>query len=151
MKDRISSIGIFIFGLIGFITAYLALQAHYGTSDTGFCELGEAFSCDAVNQSSYATIFDIPFALIGMIGYITLFLALIWYIKAKSENSVATVLALSIIGFSIQLYLTFIEAFVLRMWCLLCVISQITIFLVLAFAIKLFIDFKKNINKSNDA
>lgn len=138
MPVKYSIAGLFLSGLAGLIAAYYALLAHYGGADTGFCELGEAFSCDAVNQSQYAAIYGIPFALIGIIGYVFLFSALIWFAKTRSELAASAVLSLSIIGFGIQLYLTFIEAFVLRMWCLLCVISQVAIALVLLFAILIY-------------
>jgi uncharacterized membrane protein len=127
-----------VLAVIGFITAHIALQAHYGKTDTAFCELGTAFSCDAVNQSVYSVFYGIPFALIGMIGFVLMLATLIAVYKTKKDEFKLALLSLTIIGFGIQLYLTFIEAFVLRMWCLLCLISQTVILLALITAILIY-------------
>jgi uncharacterized membrane protein len=67
----------------------------------------------------------IPVALIGIVGYAVL-LALATLYRAKAETPTMLLIA-SLAGMGFALYLTYIEAFVLAVWCILCVSSVILI------------------------
>jgi vitamin-K-epoxide reductase (warfarin-sensitive) len=110
----------------GALVSSVSLYHHYGTSRTSYCDIGETFNCDMVNRSTYSTVFGIPVALIGIIGYITL-LALATLYRSKEETP-AMLLIASLAGLGFALYLTYIEAFVLAVWCILCLSSLILIF-----------------------
>jgi len=60
-------------------------------------------------------------ALIGILGYCVL-LALATIYRAKAEVSLMLLVA-SLAGLGFALYLTYVEAFVLAVWCILCLSS----------------------------
>jgi uncharacterized membrane protein len=107
--------------LAGIVVSSVSLHHHYGTSQTNYCDFGESFNCDIVNRSIYSTILGVPDALIGILGYAAL-LGLATVYRAKSEAP-AMLLIASVAGLSFALYLTYIEAFVLATWCILCLSS----------------------------
>jgi len=124
--------------LAGVVVASLALRVHYSTG-TEPCSINEHWDCGIVNHSSYATVKGIfwhiaanrhpdstsgraprdgfPVAAVGVIGY-----ALILLVALLRLRWLNLLLALG--GFACALYLSNIEAHVLEVWCLYCVISQ---------------------------
>lgn len=114
----------------GVVVSSVSLRHHYATSQTTYCDFGESFNCDIVNRSTYSTILGVPDALIGILGYAGL-LALATVYRAKSDAP-AMLLIASVAGLSFALYLTYIEAFVLATWCILCLSSLTLIVLITA-------------------
>lgn len=110
------------------VTIYL-IYMHYKPEASEFCVLGEAFNCDVVNKSIYAEIFGIPVSILGAITYLLL---LIFSIRGKFKDQSKWIpYATAFVGLGVlfSFRLTYIEAFVLQTWCLLCVIQQIVILL----------------------
>ncbi len=105
----------------GVVVSSVSLYHHYGTSQSSFCDFGESFNCDMVNRSIYSVVLGIPVALIGIVGYVVL-LALATLYRSKAETP-AMLLIASLGGLGFALYLTYIEAFVLAVWCVLCLSS----------------------------
>ena len=100
----------------GVVVSSLALHVHYST-DIQPCSINEKWDCGIVNHSRFAEIDHIPVAAIGIAGYALLgALALLRFYRL--------LLAASLIGLAFSLYLTHIEAHLLQVWCLYCVISQ---------------------------
>ena len=89
---------------------------HYTTDDQP-CNLNDKWDCGVVNHSPYAVMYGVPVAAIGIAGYL-----LIGVLSLLRQRGL--LLAAAAIGFSFALYLTHIEAHVLGVWCLYCVISQ---------------------------
>jgi uncharacterized membrane protein len=116
----------------GVAVSSVSLYHHYGTSQTSYCDFGESFNCDLVNRSTYSTISGIPVAFIGMAGYLGL-LVLATFYRNQAETPARLALA-SLAGFSFALYLTYVEAFVLAAWCVLCLSSLAIIFCILLLA-----------------
>jgi len=116
------------FAIAGIAVSSVSLYHHYGASKTSYCDFGESFNCDIVNRSTYSTVLGIPDALIGILGYGAL-LALATFYRARAETPVILLLA-SVTGLGFALYLTYIEAFVLATWCILCLSSLSLIFLI---------------------
>jgi vitamin-K-epoxide reductase (warfarin-sensitive) len=126
-----------IFSLAGVLVSAVSLQRHYAKSATAFCDFSQRFSCDIVNRSEYSTVEGIPVAGVGVAGYAVLFvLATFWKSRADTPNRL---LGAAIAGLAFALYLTFIEAYQLMTWCILCLISLLLISLIslLAIAVKL--------------
>jgi uncharacterized membrane protein len=116
-----------LLALAGALVATLALRVHYSTG-TEPCSINEKWDCGIVNHSPFAKIAHIPVAAIGIAGYLTLAgLAL------AGRSRWLAGLATTGLGFS--LYLTYIEKYVLEVYCLYCVVSLgiITLLTVLAF------------------
>jgi len=125
-----------VLALAGAIVSAVSLERHYAKSATDFCDFSQKFSCDIVNRSQYSTVADIPVAAIGVAGYALLFLlATLW--KSRAETPSRLMLA-ALAGLAFALYLSSIEAYQLRTWCILCLSSQFLIFsiAVLSVAIK---------------
>jgi len=131
MSSRIFSV-IAVLALAGMAVSSISLYHHYGSSKTNYCDFAENFNCDIVNRSTYSTVLGIPDALIGILGYGAL-LALATLYRRKAETPVMLLIA-SVAGLGFALYLTYIEAFILATWCILCLSSLIVIFLIAAFS-----------------
>ena len=114
-----------VLALAGIAVSSLALQNHYAKSASSYCDLGESFNCDIVNRSTYSVVLGLPVALIGIIGYAMLS-ALSTLYRAKAETP-AMLLIGALGGLAFALYLTYVEAFVLAVWCLLCLTSLVLI------------------------
>ena len=135
-RNRILFALIALLSLAGVIDSAVALQRHYAKSETAFCDFSQKFSCDIVNRSEYSTIQGIPVAGIGIAGYAALFvLTTFWKARAETPNRL---LGAAIAGLVFALYLTYIEAYELTTWCILCLISLalISVISLLAIAVK---------------
>lgn len=81
--------------------------------------------CSEVLSSPYATVRGIPLALIGAIAYFTAFsLATLAAFDYRSAGRLLTPL----VGlmFLMTLWLTYLQAFVIRAWCQFCLLSALT-------------------------
>jgi vitamin-K-epoxide reductase (warfarin-sensitive) len=105
----------------GIVVSSVALEHHYGTSKTAFCDIGENFNCDIVNRSAYSSIAGIPVALIGMLGYAALVGLATVYRERRETPALLFLGALG--GLAFALYLTYIEGWVLGAWCIVCLSS----------------------------
>jgi uncharacterized membrane protein len=116
-----------LFAIAGIVVSTLALRIHY-SMDAPPCDINAHWDCGIVNHSRYSVMFGIPVAVVGMAGYaIIAILAL--------ARRYRLLLAASLIGLAYALYLTSIEARILQIWCLYCVISQTIIALITLLAI----------------
>jgi len=116
-----------LLAIAGIIVSGLALRVHYST-ETQPCNINEKWDCGIVNHSPYAEIRDVPVAAIGIAGYL-----LIGIIALLRRRGLLLLVALT--GMAFALYLTTIEAKILGVWCLYCVISQVVIALIVVLAI----------------
>ena len=110
-----------LLAVAGAAVSSVSLYHHYGTSSSRFCDFGATFNCDMVNRSIYSVVFGIPVALIGILGYGVLLVLAALY-RAKAEISLMLLVA-ALAGLGFALYLTYVEAFVLAVWCILCLSS----------------------------
>ncbi len=121
---------IFLLAAAGLVLSTISLVAHYRTSPSQFCDISETFNCDLVNRSIYSTVGPVPVAGIGVAGY-ALLMALS---RLASTRRIALIMLLgALAGWGFALYLTYIEAYLLVVWCILCLgslaaISLITVF-----------------------
>lgn len=118
---------ILLLALAGAIVSGLALHVHYSTA-TQPCSINEHWDCGIVNHSSFAEVDHVPVALIGIVGY--LMLGALAMVRQPFPLFLA-----AIVGLGFALRLTFIEEYVLTVWCLYCVISQTIIALVTALSL----------------
>ena len=136
-RNGILFLFIAILSVAGAVDSGIALQRHYAKSDSNFCDFNQKFNCDIVNRSEYSTMAGIPVAGIGVAGYAALFM-LATFLKSRPETP-TRLLAASLAGLAFALYLTYIEAYELTTWCILCVASLVLILLIsiLALMVKL--------------
>jgi len=119
-----------LLAIAGIVVSSVSLYHHYGSAKTSYCDIGENFYCDIVNRSADSSLFGVPVALIGILGYLVL-LALSTIYRAKAETPLLLLIA-SVSGLGFALYLTYIEGFVLAAWCILCLSSLVLIFAICA-------------------
>jgi len=101
---------------LGMVVSALALREHYRTEGDSPCSINERWDCGIVTHSLYATLAGIPVAVLGIAGYL-LMGALAW------RRAYRLVLAVAVAGLVFSLYLAHIEASILGVWCIYCVIS----------------------------
>jgi uncharacterized membrane protein len=89
---------------------------HYSTA-TEPCSINEHWDCGIVNHSSYAVVFGVPVAAVGIAGYLLI------GILALARRRFLVLLA-TLIGLGFALHLSGVERNILSVWCLYCVISQ---------------------------
>lgn len=104
-----------VLAILGVVVASLALREHYRT-DTSPCSINDRWDCGIVNHSPYAKFGGIPVAVIGIAGYLLLGLL-------AMGRSYRLMLLPALIGLAFSLYLTRIEARILGVYCIYCVIS----------------------------
>jgi uncharacterized membrane protein len=110
-----------ILAVAGISVSSVSLQHHYATSKTEYCDIGTMFNCDIVNRSEYSSVLGIPVALIGMLGYgAVLGLATVYRERRETPS---LIFAGAVAGLAFALYLTYIEARVLGVWCIMCLSS----------------------------
>lgn len=114
--------------IAGIVLSGVSLQRHYARSESTFCDFSQKFSCDIVNRSEWSEVAGIPVAGIGVVGYVALLLlSTVW--KSRSATPIR-LLAVAGAGLAFALYLTYIEAYELKTWCILCLGSQVVILLI---------------------
>ena len=105
-----------VLAVLGVIVSSLALREHYRTYGDSPCSINERWDCGVVNHSPYAMLSGIPVAAVGIAGYILMgVLAFL--------GSYRLLLVPTFAGLAFSLYLANIEANVLGVWCIYCVIS----------------------------
>jgi vitamin-K-epoxide reductase (warfarin-sensitive) len=116
--NRFIFLAIAILAVAGIALSAVSLQRHYAKSATAFCEIGEKFNCDIVNRSEYSSFIGIPVAGIGVAGYGVLLVLATLY-RSRVETPLRLLIAAAG-GLGFALYLTYVEAYVLDTWCILC-------------------------------
>ena len=120
VTSRLMSV-IAILAVCGIIVSSESLRHHYATSKSSFCDIGEMLNCDIVNRSAYSSILGIPVALIGILGYAAL--AGLAIVYRERRETPPMLFGAAAAGLAFALYLTYIEARVLGVYCILCLSS----------------------------
>src|SRR5258708_2969397 len=105
-----------ILAALGVVVSSLALREPYRTSGDSPCSINEHWDCGVVNHSPYAMLSGIPVAAVGIAGYILM--AALAFLRSYRLLLVPT-----FAGLAFSLYLANIEANMLGVWCIYCVIS----------------------------
>jgi len=105
-----------ILAVLGVTASSLALREHYRTYGDSPCSINDRWDCGVVNHSPYAVRFGVPVATIGIAGY--LLMAVLAFLRSYRLLLVPT-----FAGLAFSIYLANIEANVLGVWCIYCVIS----------------------------
>lgn len=128
---------ILLCSLLGLAVSVYDASHSWGTEDS-FCDISAVFSCTVVNTSDYARILGIPVAHLGIAGYSILFTAgaLLFFLGPTVSIERFLVFA-SGAAVVFSLYLTAIEAFVLRVFCPTCLASQTVILLIFIWSVSL--------------
>jgi uncharacterized membrane protein/protein-disulfide isomerase len=97
---------------------------------TSFCDVNATVSCTEAYLSRYGTFAGVPIALGGVV-FFALVLLMAWIggraMAPVRENLTAYIFALSTIGLAFVLYLAWASFFVLKAFCVLCVITYVAV------------------------
>lgn len=108
--------------IIGFLDAsYLAIKFYSGTSI--FCRIG---NCDLVTGSKYGNVFGIPVSLVGALYYFILAVGIIAFLDSKRLSILKGLSYFTFCGLAASVYFVSVQVFVLRAFCLYCLISAST-------------------------
>jgi vitamin-K-epoxide reductase (warfarin-sensitive) len=105
-----------VLALFGVIASSLALREHYREYGDAPCDINAHWDCGVVNHSPYAMLAGIPVAALGIAGYVLM--GTLAFLRSYRLLLVPT-----FAGLAFSLYLANIEAHVLGVWCIYCVIS----------------------------
>jgi uncharacterized membrane protein len=109
-------LAISLLAVVGIVLSAVSLKNHYSGQRTEYCDLSDNFNCDLVNRSVYSRVGPVPVAGIGLIG----FAALLALSRAPRRAARTVLFLAAVAGLAFCLYLTYIEAYVLGVWCVLC-------------------------------
>jgi uncharacterized membrane protein len=115
VKLRAAAIAVAVIGLG--IATYLTIVHYAGGSPV--CAI--AHGCETVQKSDYAKLAGVPVAVLGLLGYVGILVALI----RDDETSRSVAAFLSILGFGFSAWLTYTEIAIIDAICIWCVGSAI--------------------------
>ncbi len=111
-----------LLALAGAVVSAMALEVHYSTK-TEPCYVNQRWDCGIVNHSMFSDIDGVPVAAIGIAGYLVL-----GGLALFRQRFLTFLAAIAGLGFALRL--SFLEEYVIHMWCIYCVISQTIIALI---------------------
>ena len=117
------SVGLAILGVL--VSIYMTIFKL--TSNNAMC-LGSG-DCSTVNASKYSSVYGIPVAFVGVLGYLAILGVLIMQDRGMDffkKNGLLVLFGLVITGFLFTLYLIYLEIFVIKALCPFCITSQTT-------------------------
>ncbi len=116
------SIALSVLGVL--VSAYMTVYKL--TENNSMC-LGSG-DCATVNASVYSEVNGVPVAVIGVGGYLTILVLLLFENRSGflKKNGTMIVFGLALFGFLFTLYLIYVETALIRAYCPFCVTSQIT-------------------------
>lgn len=121
-----------VMAFLGVLLSIYLLKEHWVPTGTSFCDFSNKLSCDIVNKSEYAEIGGIPLSLFGIVYWagvllVALVPGLFQRLVAVGDRKFLWRLFTGylLLGFAFSMYLTSIEAFILKVWCPLCIVSAV--------------------------
>jgi uncharacterized membrane protein len=115
MRDRLH-VATLVVAILGLGVAGYMTYAHYAGIDPA---CGIAGGCATVQASDWAKLAGVPVALVGVIGYAGILIALV--LRGETARLAAT--GLAYIGFGFSVYLTYVEIEKIDAICQWCVVS----------------------------
>jgi uncharacterized membrane protein len=135
MRDRAFLMLLVALAIIGIVVAGYLVTEHYTSTGASFCDINSTFNCSVVNKSQYAVFLGVPVAALGLLYYLMLLgLALFGRtlrrgLDLDGESYALLFVGHALLGLLFSLYLTSIEAFVLHVFCPLCLASAAIVLL----------------------
>lgn len=114
-----------------FTSGYLSYTTATGT--TAVCIEGGAFDCAAVEGSIYSKIAGVPVAYLGLLTYLTIFVLLLLEKRVRliGEYGMLLILGLSLFGFMFHSYLTYVSVSILHKVCMWCLLTNLSMFVIM--------------------
>ena len=117
--------------LVGVVLSLYAVTLHFAPVTSSICTFGPSLNCDKVNKSPWALLFGVPVAILGLLAYLFVLLVMLkrkpiqrrLAFTAKDFYLYLSFITLCMFGF--QLYLTFVEMYIIHAYCVVCLASQV--------------------------
>ncbi len=128
---------VFLLSVSGLLNAAYLSVSHYRVyTDIGyssFCAISQSINCDTVSQSPYSIFLGIPIPFWGVLGYLFILLVIILaWSKPPEYKHLWTLLFLVTVAYSIfSIILALISSFLIRSYCMMCIVSYGINFLLL--------------------
>ncbi len=121
-----------VIALLGLIDAgYLTYTRFLGIVPP--CSLSILSGCATVAKSSYSVLFGIPLSVYGMVFYdLALTITVLSFINIKIKKAQEIIFAISLAGAVSSIYFLYLQAFVIKAFCIYCVFSALCSFALLA-------------------
>ncbi len=136
---KITKIKTMIFlSVIGVLDSSFLTYKHFFNDKGISCPVTGA-GCDIVTNSIYSEIFGVPLAVLGVLYYLSVFVALIWYLREEKDILLKLAFVLVLTGFLFSVYLFYLQAYVLYAFCIYCLVSAVVttiLFIISLFVIK---------------
>lgn len=129
-----------VVSIIGFLDATYLTVNHVLLGSTP-CTLLKG--CEIVTSSIYSTVFGIPIALFGALFYLTILLLALWYLDSRQSWALLVVAYLSIPAVVVAVILVGLQAFVLKAFCLYCLISALASSIIFILGMSYLVLFRK--------
>lgn len=126
--------------VIGFLDATYLTINHIVFGSTP-CTLLEG--CEIVTSSVYSTIFGVPVALFGAIFYLIVLLLSLWYLDSRQSWALLVISYLSVPALLAAVVFVGLQAFVLKAFCLYCLISALTSTIIFILGMSYLVLFRK--------
>lgn len=113
-------------------SAYIAKSEASGTPL--ICNIQNLSGCNTVVASQYSQVFGIPLAELGVLFYSIMFVLAALELILFDRLLRRVLQGLALVGIAASLYFIFVQAFVIGAFCIYCLASAFTTFLILFFA-----------------
>ncbi len=128
MRNNWLIVAIAVLALVGFADAtFLTVEHFVGGPVPCFITTG----CDTVTTSRYSAIGPIPVALLGALYYLAMLIGSLWYFETKAARLRPVLFWFSVVAVLESVYFFYLQAFVLRAFCVYCLISAALTLLIL--------------------
>lgn len=116
--------------LFGVLIARALLQAQISGKNSRFCEIGNKINCDSILNSAVSTILGIKLSVIVFFYFTSLTIVIfLLSVVGNSAFSLGLLFIVSVLSFPFTILSIYYQARVARVWCPLCLIVVITIWL----------------------
>lgn len=112
---------VLLLAFIGFADATYLLSKRLGGAPIP-CVLGFT-GCDTVDKSPYSVFLGIPLSAYGMVFYLIIGFLSILYIDTRKALIAKMILPVASLGFVLSVYFIYLQAFVIKAFCIFCLIS----------------------------
>ena len=120
MTDRALRVAAALVAVAGAGVAGYLTYVHYRPASL-ICTGGGG--CETVQESSYAELFGIPVALLGLLAYLVVAGLVLW--DTELARTLAAAIALG--GLAFAAYLIVLQAFVIDAWCVWCAVNDFVV------------------------
>lgn len=119
-----------VLALIGIVLATYLLYNFYAVIPSTICNISSGINCNAITKGTLSTLFGIPVALVGLIGY-----AVILFSSLTKKKKLA--LGMTAFGMLFCLRLTILELLFIKVICPVCLACQIIMLIVFLLSLQL--------------